>query len=116
MGQLIFYGTGRAEWIDKGHKKCLILWHRIQDWADLIVQFVSDPPKHFHISNEYLFGFLLIYLFFIFDQVRENGLADNVMTVEEIRSGTESRGTGTYWLFQISRMLKYCQNRWSLEP
>ncbi|CAH9120147.1 unnamed protein product, partial [Cuscuta europaea] len=30
---------GRAEWIDKGHRKCLILWRRIQDWADLILHF-----------------------------------------------------------------------------
>ncbi|KAJ8555195.1 hypothetical protein K7X08_012691 [Anisodus acutangulus] len=54
----------RAEWMDKGHRKCLVLWHRIQDWADLIVNFV-----------------------------KEYGLEDSVMTVEEIRSGTESRGT-----------------------
>jgi ESCRT-II complex subunit VPS25 len=33
--------AGRAEWLDKGHKKCLILWHRIQDWADIILRFVS---------------------------------------------------------------------------
>lgn len=33
--------TGRAEWLDKGHRKCLILWHRIQEWADIIVNFVS---------------------------------------------------------------------------
>ncbi|KAK4364703.1 hypothetical protein RND71_016061 [Anisodus tanguticus] len=51
----------RAEWMDKGHRKCLVLWHSIQDWADLIV--------------------------------KEYGLEDSVMTVEEIRSGTESRGT-----------------------
>ncbi|KAJ8628974.1 hypothetical protein MRB53_022297 [Persea americana] len=55
---------GRAEWIDKGHKKCLILWLRIQDWADCILNFV-----------------------------KENGFEDGVMTVEEIRSGIESRGT-----------------------
>ncbi|ERN02069.1 hypothetical protein AMTRI_Chr02g223760 [Amborella trichopoda] len=55
---------GRAEWLEKGHKKCLILWHRIPDWADYILQFVKD-----------------------------NGLEDSVTTVEEIRSGVESRGT-----------------------
>ncbi|KAJ4795833.1 E2F/DP family winged-helix DNA-binding domain-containing protein [Rhynchospora pubera] len=55
---------GRAEWMDKGHKKCLILWMRIQDWADYILRFV-----------------------------RENGLEDGVMTVEDIRSGFETRGT-----------------------
>lgn len=39
---VIFYLlSGRAEWLDKGHRKCLILWHRIQDWADIVLQFVS---------------------------------------------------------------------------
>ncbi|CAN6486685.1 unnamed protein product [Victoria cruziana] len=55
---------GRAEWMDKSHRKCLILWHRVQEWADIILQFVRDY-----------------------------GFEDNVLTVEEIRSGTETRGT-----------------------
>ncbi|AQK97079.1 Vacuolar protein sorting-associated protein 25, partial [Zea mays] len=48
--------------MDKGHKKCLILWLRIQDWANFIFNFVKD-----------------------------NGL--EVMTIEEIRSGIDTRGT-----------------------
>lgn len=28
------------------------------------------------------------------DQVRENGFEDSVMTVEDLRSGIETRGTG----------------------
>lgn len=56
---------GRAEWLDKSHRKCLVLWHRIQDWADIIVRFVKDY-----------------------------GLEDSVMTVEELRTGVESQGTG----------------------
>ncbi|KAJ6797423.1 vacuolar protein sorting-associated protein 25 [Iris pallida] len=55
---------GRAEWMDKNHRKCLILWYRLQDWADHILKFV-----------------------------KENGFEDSVMTVEDIRSGIESRGT-----------------------
>ncbi|WOK95735.1 vacuolar protein sorting-associated protein 25 [Canna indica] len=55
---------GRAEWMDKGHRKCLILWLRIQEWADYILNFV-----------------------------KENGFEDSVMTIEEIRSGVETRGT-----------------------
>lgn len=39
--------SGRAEWMDKSHKKCLILWLRIQDWADHIIKFVST----IHISS-----------------------------------------------------------------
>ncbi|KAG6509836.1 hypothetical protein ZIOFF_027843 [Zingiber officinale] len=55
---------GRAEWMDKGHKKCLLLWLRIQEWADYILNFV-----------------------------KENGFEGSVMTIEEIRSGIETRGT-----------------------
>ncbi|CAH9101296.1 unnamed protein product [Cuscuta epithymum] len=75
---------GRAEWIDKGHRKCLILWHRIQDWADLILHFV-----------------------------KENGLEDTVTTVEEIRTGTESRGTELHGLDRtvLMRALKLLENK-----
>ncbi|XP_027085020.1 vacuolar protein sorting-associated protein 25-like isoform X1 [Coffea arabica] len=78
---------GRAEWTDKGHKKCLILWHRIQEWADLIVHFV-----------------------------KENGLEDNVTTVEEIRSGTESRGTELYGIDRsvLMRALKLLEHKGKL--
>lgn len=78
---------GRAEWMDKGHRKCLILWHRIQDWADCIVQFVKD-----------------------------NGLEDGVMTVEEIRSGTESRGTELHGMDRtvLMRALKLLEHKGKL--
>ncbi|KAG6540906.1 hypothetical protein Mapa_017700 [Marchantia paleacea] len=55
---------GKAEWLDKGHRKCLILWRTITDWANLILQFV-----------------------------KENGYEDGVMTLDEIRTGDETRGT-----------------------
>ncbi|TMX00278.1 hypothetical protein EJD97_001079 [Solanum chilense] len=78
---------GRAEWIDKGHRKCLVLWHRIQDWADLIVNFV-----------------------------KENGLEDSVMTVEEIRSGVESRGTELHGIDRtvLMRALKVLEHKGKL--
>ncbi|KAK0605962.1 hypothetical protein LWI29_032634 [Acer saccharum] len=78
---------GRAEWLDKGHRKCLILWHRIQDWADLILSFV-----------------------------KENGLEDSVMTVEEIRSGIESRGTELQGMDRtvLMRALKVLENKGKL--
>ncbi|KAJ0450920.1 putative ESCRT-II complex, Vps25 subunit, winged helix DNA-binding domain superfamily [Helianthus annuus] len=37
---------GRAEWTDKGHRQCLILWHQIQEWADIILRFVSNMQPH----------------------------------------------------------------------
>lgn len=78
---------GRAEWIDKGHRKCLILWHRIQDWADLILRFVV-----------------------------ENGLESSVMTVEEIRTGIESRGTDLHGMDRtvLLRALKLLENKGKL--
>lgn len=78
---------GRAEWLDKGHRKCLVLWHRIQDWADIIVNFVKD-----------------------------NGLEDSVMTVEEIRSGAESRGTVLHGVDRtiLMRALKLLEHKGKL--
>ncbi|GFP79317.1 vacuolar protein sorting-associated protein 25 [Phtheirospermum japonicum] len=78
---------GRAEWLDKNHRKCLILWHRIQDWADLIIRFVKD-----------------------------NGLEDSVMTVEEIRSGIESRGTELHGVDRtiLMRALKQLEHKGKL--
>lgn len=77
----------RAEWMDKSHRKCLILWHRIQDWADLIVHFV-----------------------------KENGLEDSVMTVEEIRTGIESRGTDLHGVDRtiLMRALKLLEHKGKL--
>uniref|UniRef100_A0A0D9WJY1 ESCRT-II complex subunit VPS25 n=1 Tax=Leersia perrieri TaxID=77586 RepID=A0A0D9WJY1_9ORYZ len=54
---------GRAEWMDRDHTRCLILWRRIQDWADYILNFVKENGSEF------------------------------VSTVEEIRSGVETRET-----------------------
>ncbi|XP_075518076.1 vacuolar protein sorting-associated protein 25-like [Primulina tabacum] len=78
---------GRAEWLDKGNRKCLILWHRIQDWADLILRFVKD-----------------------------NGFEDSVITVEEIRSGVESRGTELHGVDRtiLKRALKQLEHKGKL--
>nr|XP_043606921.1 vacuolar protein sorting-associated protein 25 [Erigeron canadensis]XP_043606931.1 vacuolar protein sorting-associated protein 25 [Erigeron canadensis] len=78
---------GRAEWMDKNHRQCLILWHRIKDWADIILNFV-----------------------------KENGLEDSVMTVEEIRTGIESRGTDIHGMDRtvLMRALKLLENKGKL--
>ncbi|KAF5735019.1 hypothetical protein HS088_TW15G00518 [Tripterygium wilfordii] len=78
---------GRAEWLDKGHRRCLILWHRIEDWADIIIHFVKD-----------------------------NGLEDSVMTVEEMRSGIESRGTELHGMDRtiLMRALKLLEHKGKL--
>ncbi|CAB4277526.1 unnamed protein product [Prunus armeniaca] len=78
---------GRAEWLDKNHRKCLILWHRIQEWANIILEFV-----------------------------KENGLENSVMTVEEIRSGPESRGTELHGIDRtvLMRALKLLEQKGKL--
>ena len=42
-----------------------------------------------------------------FFQVKENGLEDSVMTVEELRSGVESRGTGKCLLDFLDEYYRY---------
>ncbi|EPS73641.1 hypothetical protein M569_01114, partial [Genlisea aurea] len=78
---------GKAEWTDKSNKKCLILWHRIPEWADIILNLV-----------------------------KENGLDGSVMTVEEIRSGIESRGTEVHGMDRptLIRALKHLENKGKL--
>jgi ESCRT-II complex subunit VPS25 len=78
---------GRAEWMDKSHRKCLVLWHRIQDWSELILHFV-----------------------------KENGLEDSVMTIEEIRTGIESRGTELHGMDKtiLMRALKLLEQKGKL--
>lgn len=78
---------GRAEWMDKGHRKCLVLWHRIQDWAEIIIRFVKDY-----------------------------GLEDSVMTVEELRTGVESQGTELHGMDRtvLMRALKLLENKGKL--
>ncbi|XP_050378820.1 vacuolar protein sorting-associated protein 25 [Argentina anserina] len=83
----ILVSDGRAEWLDKRHSKCLILWHRIQEWANIILNFV-----------------------------KEYGLEDSVMTVEEIRSGIESRGTELHGIDRtiLMRALKLLEQKGKL--
>ncbi|KAH9616655.1 hypothetical protein KSS87_011526 [Heliosperma pusillum] len=78
---------GRAEWMDKVHRRCLVLWHRIQDWAEIILHFVRD-----------------------------NGLEDSVMTIEELRTGVESQGTELHGMDRsvLMRALKLLENKGKL--
>eukprot|EP00897_Mesotaenium_endlicherianum_P007107 jgi/Mesen1/6424/ME000329S05585 len=75
---------GKAEWLDKGHRKCLILWRRVEDWADYILKIA-----------------------------RENGLQNGVTTVEELRAGDETRDTELAGIdvLVLRRALKVLENR-----
>lgn len=82
LGGLV--AEGRAEWLDKGHRKCLIHWRKVQEWAEIILQFL-----------------------------REHGMEDSVMTIEEIRSGDDTRGTELAGIDKIVliRTLKLLEQR-----
>jgi hypothetical protein len=57
--------AGNAQWLDKGQQRCLVLWMKLGQWADAVYAFA-----------------------------RELGLQDSVMTLDELSSGDEARGTG----------------------
>ncbi|KAG1672486.1 hypothetical protein FOA52_002794 [Chlamydomonas sp. UWO 241] len=61
---------GSAEWVDpKAKRECLVLWRKLPEWAAQIHEFA-----------------------------RTYGLADSVMTVDELRSGDDVRGTELFGL------------------
>jgi len=56
--------AGRAEWLDTSKQRCIVYWRSLEDWAELLYSFA-----------------------------RSTGLSDVVMTVEELSSGIETKGT-----------------------
>lgn len=82
--------------MDKSHKKCLILWLRIQDWADCILHFVSRAKLGVRVVGDInVTNFSLVSLFNLLRiKVKDNGFEDSVMSVDDLRSGIETRGTG----------------------
>lgn len=56
---------GNAKWLDKDERQCLVLWKKMEDWADAIHQWAMAA-----------------------------GMQDMVTTVDELSSGDEVRGTG----------------------
>jgi hypothetical protein len=59
--------TGSALWLDQQKQSCLILWRRIEEWAQAIAGWASTY-----------------------------GVSDAVMLVEELSSGDDVRGTGAW--------------------
>lgn len=57
--------VGNGLWLDKGQQQCLILWHKLDAWAQII-----------------------------YEWARNSGLQDSVMTIDELSSGDEVQGTG----------------------
>lgn len=55
---------GSGEWLDKNKRQCLIFWRKLADWVDIIYEFAQTY-----------------------------GLKDSVMTVDELATGDDVRGT-----------------------
>ncbi|KAK9901291.1 hypothetical protein WJX75_004402 [Coccomyxa subellipsoidea] len=55
---------GNAQWLDKSQQQCLILWKKLGEWADVLYSFI-----------------------------RQFGLQDSVMTLDELSSGDDVKGT-----------------------
>ncbi|KXZ50291.1 hypothetical protein GPECTOR_17g930 [Gonium pectorale] len=70
---------GRAEWLDKGKTQSLILWKKVDEWAATLMDFV-----------------------------RTYGLSDSVMTLDELSSGDDVRGTELFGLHRevLTRALR----------
>ncbi|CAL5228624.1 g11789 [Coccomyxa viridis] len=62
LGELV--SRGNARWLDKDRRQCLVLWKKLQEWADTV-----------------------------YSLVRELGMQESVMTVDELSSGDEVAGT-----------------------
>ncbi len=59
--------AGNARWLDKDRTQCLVLWKKMEEWAATV-----------------------------YSIVRELGMQESVMTVDELSSGDEVAGTGTH--------------------
>ena len=56
---------GHGLWLDRGQQHCLILWKKLEVWAQTM-----------------------------YEWARNSGLQDSVMTIDELSSGDEVQGTG----------------------
>jgi len=76
--------AGQGRWLDNNKTRCIILWKKLEEWADVIQQWSRD-----------------------------SGLSDSVMLVEEIRVGDDVRGTELYGLDRevLLRALKVLEDR-----
>ena len=71
--------AGSAQWLDKGQQRCLVLWKTLAEWAGA------------------LHGF-----------ARDFGLQDSVMTLDELSSGDEVRGTGALRCPSVTHCRAWC--------
>ena len=57
--------SGRGLWLDKQQRYCLVLWKTIEEWAGVVSDWAAG-----------------------------SGMADEVVTLDELSRGDEVRGTG----------------------
>ncbi|EIE20062.1 subunit of ESCRT-II complex [Coccomyxa subellipsoidea C-169] len=73
---------GNAQWLDKSQQRCLVLWKKLGEWADVL-----------------------------YSVIRQFGLQDTVMTLDELSSGddvtgTELEGVPAALLTEVIRLLE----------
>ncbi|CAL8471116.1 g10658 [Coccomyxa elongata] len=73
---------GNAQWLDKSQQQCLVLWKKLGEWADVL-----------------------------YSTIRQFGLQDSVMTLDELSSGddvkdTELEGAPKALLTEVIRLLE----------
>jgi len=73
--------AGHGLWLDRGQQSCLILWKKLEAWAATIHEWA-----------------------------RSSGMQDSVMTVDELSSGDEVRGTGEPWGTGVSGFQGSCSH------
>ncbi len=57
--------AGNAQWLDKSQQQCLVLWRKLGEWADVL-----------------------------YSTIRQFGLQESVMTLDELSSGDDVKDTG----------------------
>ena len=71
--------AGNAQWLDKSQQHCLVLWRKLGEWADVLYSFV-----------------------------RQFGLQDSVMTLDELSSGDDVKDTGVAQMSHLAHLLSVC--------
>ena len=65
LSQGLVGDAGNGLWLDRGQQQCLVLWHKLDTWSDII-----------------------------YEWARSSGLQDSVMTIDELSCSDEVQGTG----------------------
>ena len=105
--------TGRAEWLDSGQNRCLVHWSTSARWADLIYAWVR---ARLAVEHRTVSGTVRTCLRHGPLQVKEHGMQDAVMTLEELVEGDDTRGAGAPVLIPRAWLIFMLTARCPLRP